>query len=196
MKHMHETLNGSFLNRNVPQEVINRAQKGSSDDIGWLYSCYHQNIYRYLYYRTGDMQIAEDLTANVFLKMIQALHAYRIESTPFIAWLFQIARNVAIDHYRRNAAHPAVQLSEILVDPLPEPSDLAELHLESEDLAQAISRLEDTQRDVLILRFIEAVPITETAIILHKTEDAVKALQRRGLHHLRIMLNHREHDHG
>jgi RNA polymerase sigma-70 factor, ECF subfamily len=193
---MLESFNGSSLNKNVPQDVICRAQKGNPEDIGWLYSRYHQNIYRYLYYRTGDAQIAEDLTANVFLKMIQALPAYRIEATPFIAWLFQIARNVAIDYYRRNAAHPVVQLSEILVDHQQEPSDLAELHLDSDELAQAISRLEETQRDVLILRFIEAMPIIETAITLHKTEDAVKALQRRGLQHLRVMLNHWEQDNG
>jgi RNA polymerase sigma-70 factor (ECF subfamily) len=191
---MIEPLIGSGLNCNVPQDVISRAQNGSPEDIGWLYSCYHQNIYRYLYYRTGDLQAAEDLTANVFLKMIQALPAYRIEATPFIAWLFQIARNVAIDNYRRRAAHPLRQLSEMLVDTQDEPAEQAELHLDSVELARAISRLEETQRDVILLRFIESLPIAETAIALHKTEDAVKALQRRGLKQLRILLDHREQD--
>jgi RNA polymerase sigma-70 factor, ECF subfamily len=193
---MIEILNGSPLNQPASEEVIKRAQQGSPTDIGLLYASYHQNIYRYVYYRTGDVQIAEDLTEDVFLKMIQALPTYRIGAVPFVAWLYQIARNVSIDHYRRSAAHPAVQLSEMLTDPQEELSDLVELNVAGEDLARAMSQLEETQRDVLLLRFIESLPIAQTALIMRKSEDAVKALQRRGLHQLRNLLNHWEQDHG
>ena len=180
------------MNQNIPHDVVVRAQQGSPEDVGWLYSNYHQNIYRYLYYRTGDPYIAEDLTADVFLKMVQALPVFRIEAAPFIAWLFQIARNVVIDHYRKSAVHPLAQIDEQLAEPDEGPPGMAELHFASLELARALTRLEESQKDVLILRFIEKMPIAETALILHKTEDAVKALQRRGLNALRISLNHWE----
>jgi RNA polymerase sigma-70 factor (ECF subfamily) len=184
------------LKHNTPQDVIVRAQQGSPDDVGWLYTAYHQNVYRYLYYRTGDLQTAEDLTEEVFVKMVQALPAYRIEAAPFIAWLFQIARNVAIDHYRKVAAHPMVQLDEGMKEPQDDLVDLVEKRLTSEALARGLARLDENHRDVLVLRFIERLPIAATAQTLHKTEDAVKALQRRGLYALRTFLNHWEKDHG
>ena len=94
--------------------MVERAQRGNREALGALYTDHHQKIYRYLYYRTGDPQTAEDLTADVFLKMVQALPGYQVGSIPFQAWLYQIARNLAIDHYRRKSAHPLETIQENL----------------------------------------------------------------------------------
>ncbi len=179
----------------VPGSLIASAQHGNPEATGTLYNRYHQSIYRYLYYRTGNAQIAEDLTSDVFLKMVQALPRYHYDTISFPAWLFQIARNLAIDHYRRNNSHPITTLAEDQDSPEPDLESTIDFHLTCRGLADALARLDENQRDVILLRFIEGMPIAETAGVLHKSEDAVKALQRRGLTALRFMLNLFEENH-
>lgn len=176
----------------IPGNLIARARRGSPEATSALYGRYYQSIYRYFYYRSGDPQTAEDLTADVFLKMVEAIPGYRIEATPFHAWLFQIARNLAIDHFRRNSAHPVAPIHENMDNPAPDVESTLDTHLTSRKLAEALAQIDDNQRDVLLMRFIEGMPISEAAHVLHKTEDAIKALQRRGLTALRQLLNQPE----
>ena len=156
-----------------------------------LYEHYHAGIFRYLYYRVGDRQTAEDLTSEVFLRMIRNLGGYRLQgsSAPFQAWLFQIAHNLATDHFRRTSNHPQVTLAEHLASADPEPDAGVERRLTHEHLRLALSRLNEDQRDVVVLRFVVGLPITEVAHTLHKSDDAVKGLQRRGLSALRDFLS-------
>jgi RNA polymerase sigma-70 factor, ECF subfamily len=168
----------------TPDDLVAQAQHGSREAIGALYDLFHQKIYRYLYYRTSDRQTAEDLTADVFLKMVQALPAYRPGPTPFLAWLFQIARNLVIDHYRRMNSHSVVAIPENM-DSKDRVENTMDKRLTSGSLALALADLDDLQRDVLLLRFFEGMPILEVARTLHKSVDAVKGLQRRGLTALR-----------
>jgi RNA polymerase sigma-70 factor, ECF subfamily len=179
----------SIMADTIPRNLIVRAQRGSREAHATLYDRYHESIYRYFYYRFGDPYIAEDLTADVFLKMVQAISGYRIEATPFQAWLFQIARNRAIDHYRRTSSHPAGEIRENLASDAPDLDYTIDIRLTSSRLAKALAGLEDSQKDVILLRFIEGMPIAETALVLNKSIDAIKGLQRRGLITLRQMLN-------
>lgn len=179
----------------VPGSIITSAQQGNPEATGALYNRYHQGIYRFLYYRTGNPQIAEDLTSDVFLKMVQALPRYHYDSISFPAWLFQIARNLAIDYYRRSNSHPTSALAEDVDSPEPDLESAIDFHLTCRGLADALARLDENQRDVILLRFVEGMPIAETASVLHKSEDAVKALQRRGLTALRFTLNLYEKNH-
>lgn len=177
------------------QELLPRKQREPLNDAGVLYLRYHAQIYRYLYYRTGDAQTAEDLTGEVFLKMVQVLASRTVEPKHFQAWLYQVARNLVIDQHRRGAAHPTQALTEDLAETGPGPNHMLDFNLTSATLAQAMTHLEDTQREVLVLRFIESMPIAETAWVVHKSEDAVKALQRRGLMALRRLLEQEELEH-
>jgi RNA polymerase sigma-70 factor, ECF subfamily len=182
------------MTKSVPHEVIVRAKHGSLEETGELYARYHQSIYRYLYYRIGDPHIAEDLTGDVFLRMVKALPSFQVGTVPFQAWLFQVARNVAIDHFRRTNAHPITAIDDNLHLEGQALESLVDFRIASADLALAISRLDESQRDVLLLRFIEGLPIAETAKVLHKSEDSVKALQRRALLALRSMFQIEEKD--
>ena len=183
------------MNINVPIDMIVRAQNGSPTDAGELYTRHYVSIYRYLYYRTGNVHVAEDLTSEVFLKMVRALPSYRPGTIPFQAWLYQIARNMAIDHYRRNRHYALVELDESLDNSDPDMDQMIDYHLTSEDLVEGLKKIEETQRDVLLLRFIEGLALSETAVVLHKSIDAVKGLQRRGLQSLKILLDHQEVGH-
>ena len=170
-------------------QIVIRAQQGDTEAVGELYECHRLNIYRYLFYRTGDNEIAEDLTSEVFLRMIRALSGYRVQNVAFQAWLFQIARNLLNDHYRRSSVRNHVQLEENLMeDPTQPRSRPVESRLTSVLLRQALEKLSIDQRDVIILRFVSGMPIAQVAQALDKTEDAVKGLQRRALTSLRDVL--------
>ena len=172
----------------ITPEVISRAQGGDADVIGALYQRYRVDVFRYLYYRVGDQQTAEDLTAEVFLRMIRALERYRAGNTPFEAWLYQIARNMAIDHHRKMKIRNHLPLDENLVSETGDVGQEVELGLTSELLVKALAELNEVQRDVLILRFVNGVRIAQVAQMLHKSESAIKAHQRRALLALREIL--------
>lgn len=169
-------------------EMLRRAQKGDPIVVSALYERYQKGIYRYLYYRVGDQQTAEDLTSEVFLRMIEALSNYDNQNISFQAWLFQIARNLSIDHYRKMGVRRDVPLDENLPGQGNEPLDLIARELTSEKLRHALVELPDNQRDVILMRFISGMPIAEVAQVLHKSEDSIKGLQRRALLELREIL--------
>jgi RNA polymerase sigma-70 factor, ECF subfamily len=175
--------------KDVNTEVIRRAQEGDADTISLLYERYHTSIFRYLYYRVGDRETAEDLTSEVFVRMLRFLGSFQPPAASFQAWLFQIARNLSTDHFRKNSIHKIVQLEENLVTSDSNPADTVDQILTSEKLLNALSKLNEDQREVIILRFIVEMPISEAARSLNKTEDAIKGLQRRALLALRQVLS-------
>ena len=173
----------------ITNDVILKAQQGDAAKIGVLFQRYNQSVFRYLYYRVNDLHTAEDLTSEVFIRMLRALPGYRFQGVSFQAWLFQIARNLSVDHFRRSASHPNVELQENLVSGDLDPAATAENSLTSESLRKALAQLPSEQREVVVLRFILSFPIAEVASVLNRSEDSVKGLQRRGLIALRERLD-------
>jgi RNA polymerase sigma-70 factor (ECF subfamily) len=136
----------------------------------------------------SDRQAAEDLTSEVFVRMLRFIGNFKPPGSSFKAWLFQIARNLAIDHSRRMKVRNHLSLEEDLIDQTDDLDETVERRLNSETLAKALGKLTEEQRDVIIMRFVSGMPIAETANALHKSEDAVKGLQRRALIALRDIL--------
>ena len=172
----------------VEDAVIRRARQGDVAAVGSLYQAYSGPIYRYLLYRLGSAEIAEDLTAEVFLKMIKALPDYRLLQAPFRAWLFQIARNQAVDQFRKMKVRDHVDLNEELAASGESLDATAERRLTSDRLLEALKELSPSQRDVVVMRFVADMPIAEVAAAVGKSQSAVKALQFRGLQELRAIL--------
>lgn len=169
--------------------VIRRAQTGDLAAIGELYDAHRDGVFRYLYYQVSDAQLAEDLTAEVFENMIRALPRYKEQGVPFQAWLFRIARNMAVDYFRKANMRKYTELDENVQANGITPEAAAEHLLTSTRLADALKKLNKNQRDVIILRFVVEMPIAEVARVLGKREDAIKGLQRRGLMALRGILS-------
>jgi RNA polymerase sigma-70 factor (ECF subfamily) len=170
--------------------LIVRAQGGDVDAIGALYDQHHESIFRYVWLRVGDRHLAEDLTGDVFMRMLNALPGYRSVGLPFRAWLYRIAHNLLIDHYRTTGNRSALPLEDIedrQADDA-DPPAAAEHTLLVERLQTALSKLDPPQRDVVALRFVSGLSLRETALALDKTEAAVKSLQHRGLAALRLAL--------
>lgn len=164
--------------------LIERARRGEREAISALYRRYVQAIYRYLYYRVGDDQTAEDLTAEVFLRAVEGLPGYEPRGVPFSAWLYRIAQARVSDYFRRQRRAATIGLDESW--PSGEHSPLAEVEQASlrEELRAALPRLTADQQQVIILKFVEGLSNAEIARILGKTEGAVKSLQHRALNAL------------
>lgn len=171
------------------QNIIMRAQRGDVDSIGQLYDQHQNAVFRYLWARLGQRPLAEDLTGEVFLRMLKALPNYR-PTAPFRAWLYRIARNLLVDHYRKHGQAAQVPLETAEARPTSEADLLtvAEHTLTITHLQTALSQIDEVQREVVTLRFLSGLSLQETAAALEKTEAAIKALQHRGLAALRQAL--------
>jgi RNA polymerase sigma-70 factor (ECF subfamily) len=138
-------------------------------------------IYRYTFGRVRDAEVAEDLTAQVFLKALEGLPSYRPTGAPFRAWLYRIAHARTVDYWRQQQRRQEVMLAETLVASDPSPDAVTVARSEWSMAVELLGELTDDQRDVIILRFIEEMSLAEVAETLDKTVGAVKALQHRAL---------------
>jgi RNA polymerase sigma-70 factor (ECF subfamily) len=167
-----------------------RASDVNREAMGILYDRHHAKIFHYLMFRLNDLQQAEDLTGEVFVRMLKALPGYQERKIPFEAWLYRIARNLLIDEYRKNRIRQYVSLNELREvaaadESVTERSDSA---WSFEIVRQAMEQIEPSQREVIELRFLVGLPAKDTALVLDKTVHAVKALQHRGLQNLRAKI--------
>ncbi|MFN8493286.1 MAG: sigma-70 family RNA polymerase sigma factor [Caldilineaceae bacterium] len=159
-----------------------------------LYDRYEAKIYSYIYRRTGEQTLAEDLTAQVFLKMLEAIRNRRAWHSSFSGWLYRIAHNLVIDYYRQRGHQVQVSLDDApsLPDADQNPVQATEMKLDAERLRAAISRLTDEQAEVVSLRFLEGYSINEVAEMMNKTEGSIKALQYRAVATLRQFLQYEQ----
>jgi RNA polymerase sigma-70 factor (ECF subfamily) len=173
------------------QRLIQRAQKRDKTAIGALYELYAQRIYRYVAFRTPTVADAEDITGNVFLKMLESLPTYREQGIPFEAWLYRIAAAKIADFYRRQRRRPQVELTETMTHDAPLPEETLEERQEFEMLRDALRGLTDEQQHILILRFIEHKSHQDVALLVGKSVSAVKSIQHRALTELASRLGSR-----
>jgi RNA polymerase sigma-70 factor (ECF subfamily) len=164
------------------RQLVLQAQAGNAEAFGQLYDAYMERIYRFVYFRVEDQQTAEDLTSQVFLRAWNNLDRFRLGGTPYLAWLYTIAHNAVIDHYRtRKVTTPLedVRLSQ------PDYAEVVEndidFAVEMRSIKSAMQTLTDDQQQVLTLKFIEGMSNDEIARHLGKRGGAVRALQMRGL---------------
>jgi RNA polymerase sigma-70 factor (ECF subfamily) len=152
-------------------------------------------IYRYTYARVGDATVAEDLTAQVFLKALEGLSSYEQRGAPFSAWLYRIAHARTVDHWRQQHRRQEVGLVDTVPAKDPQPEEVVIARSEWDTAVSLIAQLTDDQRDVIILRFIEEMSLAEVAETLNKTVGAVKALQHRALASLARLRRQRKSSH-
>lgn len=173
----------------MDETLILRARSGESGAIAELYRRYYESVFRYLYYRVGDQLTAEDLTAEVFERMVRRLPRFQPRGAPFEAWLFRIARNLSVDYFRKMSKRQHTVLDERITANAESPERAASRSLASDQLLAALDTLTNAQREVIILRFLAEMPIAQVARVMGTTENAIKGLQRRGLVALRDVLS-------
>ncbi|MCD6599303.1 MAG: sigma-70 family RNA polymerase sigma factor [Dehalococcoidia bacterium] len=172
----------------IEKDIVSRAIKGDGAAFAQLYEEHLKRIYRYVYLKVGNRTEAEDLTQEVFVKALEAITTYKWRSLPFNSWLFRIAHNLVVDHFRKQGKVEKIPLDDDMALPSKSnPALAAELALEIKDLTKDIEKLSSAQREVILLRFGAELSTAEVASLLAKSTGTVKALQHNAIVALRKM---------
>jgi RNA polymerase sigma-70 factor (ECF subfamily) len=170
--------------------LVELARGGDAEAFGLLYDHYHLSVYRFVYYRVGSVATAEDVTSETFFRALRGMGSFRWQGKDFGAWLMTIARNLTTDHFK--ARHTRLELATEDMSPHdgttegPETAVLASLT--NEALLGALKTLPHEQQECLIMRFLQGLSTAETALVLGRSEGAVKQLQLRGVRNLAKLL--------
>jgi RNA polymerase sigma-70 factor (ECF subfamily) len=162
--------------------LIRRAQALDPGALAELYDRHFDGIYRYLFTRVRHQADAEDLTEQVFLKMVDSIQRYRPRGVAFSSWLYRIAHNLLVDRYRR-AGRDAVELSSQVHDDRPhaDPAVMAQNSDDRRRLIAAIQRLTPEQQQIITMRFIDNLDVEEIARLTHRRAGAIHSMQHRAL---------------
>jgi RNA polymerase sigma-70 factor (ECF subfamily) len=164
------------------RKLVERAQQGDRAALEELYLIHFDRIYSYLHMSVGNRHDAEDLTTQTFLKMLESINRFRWQSAPFSAWLFRIAHNLAMDHFRaRRRWQPEEDVPEVPGSEEPSAEFQAMHSIGRQSMMELIDKLSPEQQQVLTLKFVFNFANADVATILEKTEGAIKSLQHRAL---------------
>lgn len=165
------------------EQLLKKAQQLDPEALQTLHEQYYTAVARYIQFRVSDLYLAEDLTGEVFVRVVESLKkGYSWHKAPK-AWIMGITRNVVVDHYRKQKRMTEVELNEQILPIEDEdlPHELTSLQDQNQLLRQAIHYLTEEQRDVILMRFVEGIDIKGVAKAIGKKPGAVKALQYRAL---------------
>ena len=178
----------------LPDEamLVRKAKAGDDHAFTRLYDGYVERVYRFILFRISDDTVTEDLVSQVFLKAWQNLDRYKIGNSPFIAWLYAIARNLVIDHYRSKKDLVRLDEAAALPSDMQSPDEEAQLHFDLEAMRDALQVLSADQQQVLILKYIAGLPNPDIAKIMNKQEGTIRGLQMRALQVLAKYMRHEE----
>jgi RNA polymerase sigma-70 factor (ECF subfamily) len=168
-------------------EFLLRASQGDLDAFGVLYEKYVERIFNYVYYRTGNVHDAEDLSARVFYRALHHIHTYTDRGVPFSAWLYRIAHNLVANWHRDRSRHQEIPLSDApTIHYKGEPPEVAVMQTQERDaLLRLIRQLPSERQHLLILKFLEHMSNAEIGETMGRSEGAVKSLYHRTLLALR-----------
>jgi RNA polymerase sigma-70 factor, ECF subfamily len=169
--------------------IVQRAQKQDSEALTQIYEAYFDKIYRYLVVRIRNEIEAEDLTQQVFVKVLQSISTYKNKGVPFSSWIYRIAHNQMVDFMRHQNKKSTVDIGDLqLPDEGDDPQQVMEDQVDIDELKRATRRLTESQQEVLSLRFAGELSIAECAKVMGKSEGAIKALQHSAVQALKKAL--------
>jgi RNA polymerase sigma-70 factor (ECF subfamily) len=178
----------------LPEEarLVHQAKSGDSEAFALLYDAYVERVYRYILFRVSDDETTEDLVSQVFLKAWQGLDRYKSGGSPFIAWLYTIARNLVIDHYRAKKDFLPLEKVRALPSDIQSPPEEVEVRFDLEAMRDGLQALTGDQQQVLILKYIAGLPNENIAKVMNKQEGTIRGLQMRALQTLSKYMHEKE----
>lgn len=153
-----------------------------------IYDEYFDRVARYIYIRISDRAEAEDLAGEVFLRALRSLRSYRGTADRLPAWLFSIARNMVVDHYRRRSVRQSVPLESVEIADGHDVDEATDTRLSIQSLSRALPLLTEAQREVIGLRFFAGLSSAETGEVMGKSSGAVREMQRTAIVRLRELM--------
>ena len=174
--------------RNQLNEKCDNETKSMEAAIAGLFEEYYDKVVRYIYIRISDQPEAEDLAGEVFLKALKSMGSYRGSAEQLRFWIFKIARNIVIDHYRKMSKRKTVNLDDVEIADGTNVEEMAEQRLQIGELTKAMKQLTEAQREVIGLRFFAGLSSAETAQVLGKSSGAVREMQCDAIQRLRKLM--------
>lgn len=174
--------------------LVERAQSGEAEAFGLLYDRYVDTVFKFIYFRVGNRQLAEDLTSDTFLRALKRIGSFTWQGRDLGAWLVTIARNLVADHFKSGRYRLEVATGDVLdadkEDRGPEgtPETAVVEHITNVTLLSAVKQLNPEQQECIVLRFLQGFSVAETAQAMGKNEGAIKALQYRAVRALARLL--------
>jgi RNA polymerase sigma-70 factor (ECF subfamily) len=179
----------------VTLALVHRAQAGDADAFGELYDRYVDLVYRYIYYRVGSAQVAEDLTSETFLRALRRLSSFTWQGRDVGAWFVTIARNLVADHYKSSRYRLEMTTDDMTTVSPPSGPQLTDgpescvlEAMQNKVLLEAVKQLNPEQQECIVLRFLQGLSVAETAQAMGKNDGAIKALQYRAIRALGRLL--------
>lgn len=178
----------------VPEdsELISRAQSGEVEAFGELYKRYLDTIYRYIRVRVSEDLIAEDLTEIVFLRSYERLEGYKERGLPFSAFLYRVARNLLVDHYRQQQGDALLEDVDRIGISEPAPEDRVITSESIQEVQEALTSLPADYQEIIRLRVVLDLPTATAAAWIGRSEGAVRVLLHRALKALRVRMSESE----
>lgn len=193
--HNHDPARAEDLRRaQASWAIVERVQAGDAEAFGELYDRYADQVFRYLFFRLGSREVAEDLTSDTFLRALRRIGSLQWQGRDVSAWLTTIARNLVADHYKSSRYKLEISTADMLDADRPDrhpenhPEEQTLSLLASEQVLRAVRRLGAEQQECIVLRFLQGLSVAETAEVLGKSTNAVKALQYRAVRSLAGLL--------
>ncbi len=176
----------------VTLALVHRAQEGDAEAFGELYDRYVDLVYRYVYYRVGSAQLAEDLTSETFLRALRRLSSFTWQGRDVGAWFVTIARNLIADHYKSSRYKLEMTTDDVAESGAPltqeGPENAVLEAMQNKVLLEAVKKLNPEQQECIVLRFLQGLSVAETAQAMGKNDGAIKALQYRAIRSLGRLL--------
>jgi RNA polymerase sigma-70 factor (ECF subfamily) len=159
-------------------------------DLSGIFEQYYDRISRYIAARIGNRDAAEDMAGEVFLRAVESAYSLANREVPVQAWLFRVAHNLVVDHYRRNSRRPTVAIDDAME--IASGTDIVsevELNLEMERVSKAMNQLNAAQQEVIALRFMGELSSAEAGAVMERTTGAIREVQRTALKALRALMS-------
>ncbi|WP_156934958.1 sigma-70 family RNA polymerase sigma factor [Pseudonocardia spinosispora] len=185
-----EDTSGTESNGLAGWDLVRATQAGDQQAFGQLYDRYHEMVFRYVLFRVSDRQLAEDLTAETFLRALRRIQSVSYQGRDIGAWFVTIARNLVLDHVKSSRYRLEQTTSEI-ADLSPSTTGPEQQVLDGathEELLRCVAKLNSDQKECIALRFLQGLSVAETARLMGRNEGAVKALQHRAVRRLAQLL--------
>jgi RNA polymerase sigma-70 factor (ECF subfamily) len=174
--------------------LVERAQAGEAEAFGLIYDRYMDSVFRFIYFRVGNRQLAEDLTSDTFLRALKRVGSFTWQGRDLGAWLVTIARNLVADHFKSGRYRLEITTGDVLDTdkedrgPAGTPETAVVDHITNVTLLTAVKQLNPEQQECIVLRFLQGFSVAETARAMGKNEGAIKALQYRAVRALARLL--------
>ncbi|MFN3491034.1 MAG: RNA polymerase sigma factor [Anaerolineales bacterium] len=179
--HLENQVLLSLMSVITAQPETNSLKDLSAQTVGAVYDEYFPEIYRYVLYRINDADLAEDIASDVFIRLLESVHAKRGPQTNLKGWLIATASHIVTDHLRKKYRHPEDEIPASLPDLEPDMATQLDFREQHRNVKEALLKLTAEQQHVLSLRFGQGYSLEETAYLMNKNVNAIKALQFRAL---------------